>query len=76
MVVRIGLRALDFKNCSTSLPNLESWSNKTYRYGPGSGNASRSCCTIQSLVGWNVTLKCRTHRRACSMTKKQYKVRK
>src|SRR3954453_7250640 len=43
--------------------------------GTGSGNASRSCCTIQSVVGWNVTLKCRMRRRSCSIAKKQYKVR-
>jgi len=39
--------------------------------GQGSGRASRSCCTIQSLVGRVVTLKCRTRRRPCAMTKKQ-----
>ena len=44
--------------------------------GQGSGDASRSCCTIQSLVGWNVTLKCRMRRRLCSIATNQFKVRK
>src|SRR6516164_6161327 len=42
----------------------------------GSGNASRSCCTIHSTVGCWVTLQCRILRRSCSMTKKQYSTRK
>ncbi len=41
-----------------------------------SGNASLSCWTIQGPVGCSVTLKWRTLRRPCSMTKKQYKTRK
>jgi hypothetical protein len=31
MLVRIGFRALEFKTWRASLPNFESWSNKTYR---------------------------------------------
>src|SRR6267143_2044518 len=28
------------------------------------GNASRSCCPVQSAVGWAVTLKCKMRRRS------------
>src|SRR6266498_99541 len=34
--------------------------------------ASRSCCTTHSALGCRVTLTCRTRRRPCSITKKQY----
>jgi len=43
------------------------------RYGPASGNASRSCWTTHSAVGWSVTLKRRIRRRPCSITKKAVK---
>ena len=38
-----GFQSAAFRKASTSPLNLLSWSNTTYRYGQGSGNASRSC---------------------------------
>src|ERR1017187_6607860 len=35
-----------------------------------------NCCTIQMLVGWRVTLKCRMRRRSWPMMKKQYRTPK
>src|ERR1700730_3285922 len=51
MLVRMGLMPLAFRNSMTSLPNLASRTSTTYRWGQGKGNASRSCCTIHSLIG-------------------------
>ena len=70
-LVRIVLMPLAFRNSITSLPNLESRPNTTYRWGQGSGNASRSCCTIHSLVGCVVTFKWRMRPRPRSITKEQ-----
>jgi hypothetical protein len=50
-LVRFGCKPVAFRKVITSALNFESWSKITYRYGPASENASRSCCTTQSEVG-------------------------
>ena len=66
------LQTRGFRKVMTSASNFESRSRMTYRYGPASEKASRSCWTTHSAVGCRVMLKCKILRRPCSITKKQY----
>src|ERR1700735_4413874 len=44
---------------------MASRSRRRYWHPWSQGNASRICCIVQSWLGWSVTWKCSTRRRAC-----------
>jgi len=62
--VRFGFQARWFQEPDDLFVELRISVRITYRYGPTSGKASRSCCTTQSALGCRVTLKWRIWRRA------------
>jgi len=67
----MGLLPIPLIPATTSTPNFESRSNRRNLFVGAYGHASRICCTIQSALGFRVTLKWRIFRRSWPMTKKR-----